>query len=581
MATRYGKHFQARQTPQSEPIPGRAMVPNSAGGFVFAIDDWSRLDRWLILGGDGGTYYASERKITIENAECVKRCLAADAKRTVETIARVSESGRAPKNAPAVFALAIAAGLGHLSEVSSADALRRVCRTPTDLFAFVEAVDGLRGWGRGLRKLVAAWYTGKSADQLGYQVTKYRQRDGWTHRDVLRLAHPVTDSAAHQALYRWAVAGGDSLGDRSVERRVAQPVGEASKVTKVYEPVGSLPSIVEAFQEAQAATDKSVVVRLIREAGLVREHIPTQWLNDPEVWAALLDKMPLTAMVRNLGKMTAVGLLAPLSKASRVVADRLGDADYLRKSRVHPIAVLLAAKVYAQGHGDKGKLAWSPVSTINDALDAAFYKAFANVVPAGKRTLLALDVSGSMMMPIAGTSLSCREASAALAMVTMKTEPAHHVMAFASAGPVVSTRNKPAGSSPDGIVPLDLSACLRLTDAVERTSSLPFGGTDCSLPMTYALANRWEVDTFIVLTDNETWAGKIHPTQALRKYREAMSLPAKLAVVGMTATGFSIADPSDAGMLDFVGFDAAAPGLLADFSRGTVDPSPNAGSLND
>ena len=41
---------------------------------------------------------------------------------------------------------------------------------------------------------------------------------------------------------------------------------------------------------------------------------------------------------------------------------------------------------------------------------------------------------------------------------------------------------------------------------MERTSSLPFGGTDCSLPMTYALANRWEVDTFIVLTDNETWA---------------------------------------------------------------------------
>jgi 60 kDa SS-A/Ro ribonucleoprotein len=39
-------------------------------------------------------------------------------------------------------------------------------------------------------------------------------------------------------------------------------------------------------------------------------------------------------------------------------------------------------------------------------------------------------------------------------------------------------------------------------------------------------------------------------------------------VVGMTATEFTIADPSDAGMLDVVGFDAAAPAVMADFSRG-------------
>jgi len=36
----------------------------------------------------------------------------------------------------------------------------------------------------------------------------------------------------------------------------------------------------------------------------------------------------------------------------------------------------------------------------------------------------------------------------------------------------------------------------------------------------------------------------------------------------MTSNGFTIADPSDAGMLDVVGFDAAAPALIADFARG-------------
>jgi 60 kDa SS-A/Ro ribonucleoprotein len=31
--------------------------------------------------------------------------------------------------------------------------------------------------------------------------------------------------------------------------------------------------------------------------------------------------------------------------------------------------------------------------------------------------------------------------------------------------------------------------------------------------------------------------------------------------------GFSIADPNDDGMLDIIGFDTAAPGLIGDFVR--------------
>ena len=69
-----------------------------------------------------------------------------------------------------------------------------------------------------------------------------------------------------------------------------------------------------------------------------------------------------------------------------------------------------------------------------------------------------------------------------------------------------------------------------------------------------------------VYTDSETWAGKIHPKQALDQYRQKMGIPAKVVVVGMTATEFSIADPNDAGMMDVVGFDTAAPNLIRDFA---------------
>ena len=165
---------------------------NSAGGFAWAVDDWTRLRRFLILGSEGGSYYASEWTLTRENAQAVERCLAADGPRTVAEIVRVSDEGRAPKNDPAIFALAMAAGLGdEPTRKSALEALPQVARTGTHLFQFATFVEGFRGWGRSLRRAVGRWYAARPVEALAYQAVKYRQREGVTHRDVLRLAHPA------------------------------------------------------------------------------------------------------------------------------------------------------------------------------------------------------------------------------------------------------------------------------------------------------------------------------------------------------------------------------------------------------
>ena len=77
-------------------------------------------------------------------------------------------------------------------------------------------------------------------------------------------------------------------------------------------------------------------------------------------------------------------------------------------------------------------------------------------------------------------------------------------------------------------------------------------------------------DGFLVLTDNETWAGSIHPHQALEQYRQHAGIGARLAVAAMTPTEFTIADPDDPGSMDVSGMDSSVPTLLADFSRGDV-----------
>jgi 60 kDa SS-A/Ro ribonucleoprotein len=521
-------------TPQGEPIPGMDQVPNSAGGYAFAVDAWVRLDRFLVLGSEGGSYYASERKLTVENAAIVIQCIGIDGVRVVQQIIGISVAGRAPKQDPAILALALCFAYGdeETRRVAS-DALPLVCRTGTHLLHFAAFVTALRGWGRGLRRAVGRWYTAPQAGDVAFQVAKYPSRDGWAHRDLLRLAHPVPPDEAHSLIFQWVTEGWPGVGPDP-------------------HPIPAL-QLIWALEKARTA-EKAELLRLIADYRLPREAIPTQWLNDPDVWAALLPNLGLTAILRNLGNLSKCGLLIDSNRdAIDAVAKQLTDADALKRARIHPLAVLTALITYKGGRGMRGGGVWPVSARVVDALDTAFYKAFGAVQPSNTRTLLALDVSGSMGMgTVAGViGLTPRIASAAMALVTAATEPGHSIVGFSH-----------------DLVNLPISPRQRLDDVVRILQETPMGATDCALPMTWALEHRQPYDTFIVYTDSETWFGNIHPVEALRAYREMMGIPARLIVVGMVANGFSIADPNDGGMLDVVGFDTAAPQVIADFARG-------------
>jgi 60 kDa SS-A/Ro ribonucleoprotein len=377
-----------------------------------------------------------------------------------------------------------------------------------------------------------------------------------THRDLLRLGHPARRVGAgnpeldvsheHARLFDWIVRGGETDG---------------------------LPRLAEGFARAQEAATARETVALARQYRLPREALKPEHLTSPEVWEALLDEMPMTALIRNLATMTRVGVLAPGSNGTAKAVAQLGDAERIRKARVHPIAVLTAPRPPAAGRGARARGEWNPVREVVDALDAAFYTAFGNVEPTGKRLLLALDVSGSMTGGcVAGVpGLTPRDASAALALVTAATESQYEVVGFFAGKAGFKKRGRQVWSGyTDGLTALPISPRQRLDDAVKTVSGLPFGGTDCALPMLYAQAHKREVDTFVIYTDSETWAGDIHPVQALRDYRRASGIDARLIVVGMVSNGFSIADPADPGMLDVVGFDTATPQVITDFARGAL-----------
>jgi len=535
MATRYLAQEVARPVPQSEPLDAR-QVQNNAGGFVYGVGDWGQLQRFLVMGCEGGSYYASQRKMVRDNVGVLDRCVAMDGARVVAEARAISQAGRAMKNGPAILAIA-KASLSPDVRVREAAfaAVPHVCRIGTHLFEFVadrEALGG--GWGRSMRRAMGQWFLGREAPDLALQVAKYAQREGWSMRDVLRLAHPKTLDAARGEVLRWAVTG--ELGSEALGP-------DADRAAHDF---------LEAVVRARTSSGRDLV-RLIRDHKLPRECVPTEALLDPAVWEALLPHMGLEALVRNMGNLSKVGVLMPLSKTEQYVADRLSDEEAIRRSRLHPVRILIGLLTYKAGHGVRGKGTWGVAPRVVEALDGAFYKAFRNVEPSGRRIMIACDVSGSMgMQDLMGVpGLTPKVVGAALAMVTVKAEPRTFVTAFSR-----------------GLIPTDIGRCDSLASVIKHFEKFPYSATDCAAPMLYATANKLDVDTFAMWTDNESWCGQVHAPMALRHYRKQIGIDARFVVSAMTATNYSVADPDDPGSLTLVGFDADAPAILSEFAAG-------------
>lgn len=537
MAKNLAKNVSSKNVPQSEPLIGTNQKKNNAGGYSFEITPMQRLERFLILGSDTGTYYVGEKELTKQNTSVITDLLRTDGKAVVDLIVAISDEGRAPKNAPAIFALAVAVRFGDLETKQYAlKNLSKVARTATDLFSFIQQykTELGGGFGNSVKRAIQNWYQSMNIGKAAYQIVKYRQRDGWSHHDVLHLAHPKARDEAENNLFRFA-----------------KSLAEDKKVEVNFD---LLPEVARGFLLAQSEKDVKKVVKLIGDFKLPREAIPTEFLNSPEIWNALLQDMPATALIRNLGKMTSVGLIKPLSDAEKLIAKKLDDSTWLQKSRIHPIAVLAAMKVYSAGHGVKGSLSWNASRKVLDSLDGAFYGTFKNVEPTGKNFLMGVDISGSMFgSPVVGMDfMNAAEVAAVMALVTVAREENVEIMGFTTQ-----------------FEKLNISPKMRLDTVLAemRKVSSRMGGTDCAQPMVWAQKNKLKVDVFSVYTDNETWAGSIHPSQALKQYRKAMGINSKLIVAATSATLFTIADPKDAGMLDIVGFDSAAPQLISNLAR--------------
>jgi 60 kDa SS-A/Ro ribonucleoprotein len=539
-------------TPQTQPIPGRAdQVRNAAGGYVYAKDLWTRLEDFLILGTTGGTYYVREDKLTADNAGVLFQAISEDGPRVVRLLTDVSTARppRAPKQRPALFALAACYAKGDPDTRQAAKlALPRVARTTDHLAQFFGYYKNLGGKatargtaptvGRSLRTALGSWFLNGAPDDVAFRVCKARQRktpqgEAFDLRDVLRIAHPVADDGRRRMLFGWIA--GNVTDDQARE---------------------ALPA-VDRFLTAKAVTTAEQAVRAVGELRVPWEFLPDAMLRDAKVWDALVDTVGLTALIRNLARMTRIGTLKPMGGATSRAVSRLTDVGALSRARVHPMDAWLALRVYASGLSRPNPRAdaqtWSPVPEILDALEETYELSFGTVEPTGKRLLVAVDSSGSMnygAVVVGGSPVGpAYEVGCVMAVMLARIEKGNvHVI--------------------DVDTSVHASKVTPRTSLREITSWRPSGGgTNLALPFAWARQENLDVDGFVVFTDNETWAGRAHASQALDSYRTAVNPNTRVVVAAMTPTGHSVGDPKDAGVLNMAGMDASLPQVVAGFIR--------------
>lgn len=515
---------QLGKQPQSEPIVGRTdMVQNNAGGYVFKVSDKEQLERFLLLGSEGGTYYVSENKLTLDNAQSIIKLILADGISVVNTVVNFATNRKAPRADASLFVLALAASHGDLETKKAAyAAISQVAYTATHLFTFLSNVQNLRGWSRGLRNGVAKWYTSKDAKTLSYQLVKYRSRNGFTHRDALRLAHPKTANVELNELFKYAVG-------KTTEAEVSN-------------------KLIQTFGLAQKAKTAADLIPLIKEGQLTWEMVPTELLNDKEVLNVLVDFMPLTALIRNLNRFAYNGLTVGNNNFVKKVKARLSDAEAVKRAGIHPVMIINSMKTYEQGRGDKGSKTWEANQGVLDALSKTYELAVGSVVPTNKSILVAADVSGSMSHHnISGMTMTASQVAQVLAVTMLKTEPNAEMINFDTA---LYKSKFGSRSSIDEVMKYSAEG----------------GGTDCSLPIQYAIANSGNVkyDAIIILTDNETWAGQRHSLDLLREARK-VNPDIKIIEVAMIANPSTQFPADEKNLLRVVGFDNSVIDLISKF----------------
>lgn len=302
---------------------------------------------------------------------------------------------------------------------------------------------GRRSLGSLPKRLVRQWLQQASAET----VVRAAIGNQPSLADIIRMVHPKPANTQREALYAWVVG-------------------------RPYEP-SLLPPVLQAYEAFKRAP-----------LGMPPD-LPFQYYSTLELdvaqWSMLARNASWQSLRMNLNTFARHGVFQDEAMV-QVVAARLRDPAQVRRARVLPYQLMMAYRA-------AGGLPLPILDALQDAMEIA--TASVPVLPG--RVVVAVDVSGSMQVPVTGyrkgasTAVTCVDVAALIAACVLRGQPRAQVLPF-------DTEVRPIRLNPrDSVMTL------------ARQLAINGGGTSVSAPLRYLNAQRAQVDLLVLVSDNESW----------------------------------------------------------------------------
>ena len=417
-----------------------ADTQNRAGGPAYARTDEQALAQFAATGCLAGTFYASGEQHLGEVLSIAMRC-------EPEFVARVAVFARRHarmKDMPALLCAVLAVRDGELLERVFA----QVVDNARMLRSFVQIVRsgrvGRRSLGTRPRRLVRDWLAQRSDTQLLHASLGANP----SMRDIVRMVHPKPADPTRANFYAWLLG-------RPFDFELLQ--GPVRELERFRRDGGALPDVN--FQ--------------------LLSHLPL----DSDHWRTIARRASWTNLRMNLNTYRRHGVF-DCDETVAVVARRLADPTEVGAAKAFPYQIMTTLLHLDDAVPD----------AVRTALARALELATDNVPELPGRTVVAIDVSGSMHAPISGyrkgstSKATCLDAAAVLAAAVLRRNPSARVIAFHEQ--VVRTTIDPAAP---------------IADIVQTLRGLPCGGTDCAAALALLNRERARADTVVIVSDNVSW----------------------------------------------------------------------------
>ena len=342
-----------------------ADTTNAEGFAAWTPSDAALLEQLAMTGTLGNSFYANAKDATKDAVRLLER---ADAQALAPAIVHGRNDGFI-RTFPIL-------GLVYLSKKDSAlfkETFPKVVLTGNDLVDFIEMAKTVRGLGRAVKSAIGAWIT-KNANP--YYAQKYRRQLA----DAIRLSR----FKGVDPIYAYILAAYSEVKGNSDE-----------KIAKAYDAYPDLAAHRD-FVAAVESDDLSEAARILDERNLDVNSLTAYYGKfDKPLWAAVAKRSPVMRVVKYLAKFLREGVLTPEMMKAKV------NVESLWKAKVFPFRLYTAYLAVAQEVSADGKWALDQLADVMNEYAASYdWSAFA-----GRRWVIAPDVSGSMDSPIGNSSV--------------------------------------------------------------------------------------------------------------------------------------------------------------------------------